>query len=184
MSHTPKRSCQQAAKLHHIQAAAEIHNAPSTPGFSLFGALSDEGENPPSSQAQGRQEVSESDPDSSAEITHHSSEEGGATAQAAPAKTSRQGLSSEEKERVGLLIAYGYSLRQAAVQIKRAHTTVSRQLKKDPQFAAQVERYRSYAETDALHEVIKAGKKSWRAAAWLLTYLQRRDEIENAELAS
>ena len=181
MSCTPKRSCQQAARLHEIQAAVEVnemYNAPPTPGLSDFGALSEEDENSPSAQAQGRQDVGESEPEPPAELTHHVDENSGAEPEAASAKEKRRGLSTQEKERVGLLMAYGYSLRQAAVQIKRAHTTVSRQLKKDPDFAAQVERYRSYAESDALGEVVKASKKSWRAAAWLLTYLQQRDQLE------
>ena len=175
---TPKRSCQQAAKLHAIQAAQQVNNAPPTPGLSVLGAFTEEGDNSPSPQDQGPQEVAESDPDSPARTTHQSQKGCGAQAKAAPTERKRRGLTSEEKERVGLLMAYGYSLRQAAAQIKRAHTTVSRQLMKDPDFGAQVERYRSYAESHALGEVVKASKKSWRAAAWLLSYLQRRDQLE------
>ena len=39
MSCSPKRSCQQAAKLQKIQTATEVNNAPLTPGLSVFGAL-------------------------------------------------------------------------------------------------------------------------------------------------
>ena len=184
MSCTPRRSCQQAAKLHEMQIAAEVNNAPLTPGLSVFGALAGEDENSPSPQTEGRQEVAEGEPEPRSETTHQSGETGGAQADVAPAEGKRRGLSSEEKERVALLMAYGYSLRQAAGLIKRAHTTVSRQLKKDADFAAQLQRYQSYAESDALREVIKASKKSWRAAAWLLTYLERRDRFDGAELAT
>ena len=183
MSCTPRRSCQQAAKLHEIQAAQEDSNAPPTAGLSDIGALAAESKNSPSSQTEGRQVVGESEGELPAEITHHADDGGGAQDDNVTPQQKRHGLSREEKERVAMLMSYGHSLRQAASRIGRAHTTISRQLKKDPDFAAQLERYRTYAETDALSEVVKASKKSWRAAAWLLTYLQRRDQLENAEMA-
>ncbi len=70
MSCTPKRSCQQAAKA---------TNAPLTPGLSVLGALEDEEDNSPSSQAQGREEVAEGDRESLAGITHQWQHHLGAT---------------------------------------------------------------------------------------------------------
>ena len=183
MSCTPNRNCQQQAKMHEDHAAVEAVYAPLTPGLPEFGALTGERENSPATQDEGRQEVAEMDDEPAPEITHHLDEEGGAQS-ACSSEGSRKGLSGEEKERVAMLMSYGYSLRQAAARVERAHTTVSRQLKKDPEFAAQLERYRSYAESDALGEVVKASRKSWRAAAWLLTYLQRRDQIESTDMAT
>ena len=74
-----------------------------------------------------------------------------------------------------VLMSHGYSMRQAAAAIQRSHVTISRHLKKDPEFAAKAERFRRYAESDALDEIVKASSKSWRAAAWLLSYLERRE---------
>ncbi len=92
-----------------------------------------------------------------------------------PVKKNRTPLTQDEKDRVVVLVSYGHSLRQAAAHIGRTHVTLSRHLKKDKAFAEKVERYRRYAESDAMREVVAASRKSWRAAAWLLEYLGRRE---------
>ena len=92
-----------------------------------------------------------------------------------PPNKNRKPLTQDEKDRVVVMVSYGHSLRQAAAQIGRTHSTLSRNLKKDKAFAEKVERYRRYAESDAMREVVAASRKSWRAAAWLLEYLARRE---------
>ena len=46
--------------------------------------------------------------------------------------------------------------------------------KRDEQFAGRMELARQKARTDPLRSVYEASRTSWRAAAWLLDYLDRR----------
>ena len=47
--------------------------------------------------------------------------------------------------------------------------------KRDEAFAREIAHAKANARIDPLWEITIASRKSWRAAAWLLTYLDRRD---------
>ena len=66
-------------------------------------------------------------------------------------------------------------MRQAATAIGCHHTTFTRRAKRDANLARAIDRAKQQARTDPLLAVHKASQKSWRAAAWLLGYLERRD---------
>ncbi len=86
-----------------------------------------------------------------------------------------QPLTQSEEDRFLLLLSYGASMRQAAAAIGCHHSTMGKRAKRDPQFAAAVDRAKHQARSDPLLAVYQASRKSWRAAAWLLGYLERRD---------
>lgn len=158
----------------------DVPQPPVQPDFGTFPALYDIGG---SWEALVQQEVTESPSAENERNMFHQAKERGTCP--APPKNPRAPLTQQEKDRAVLLISYGHSLRGAAAQIGRSHTTLNRYMRKDKEFAAQVERYRGYAESDAMTEIVKASRNSWRAAAWLLQYLERRErkgssEAENA----
>ena len=64
----------------------------------------------------------------------------------------------------------------AARAVGRSHSTFVKRAKRDEQFAGRVELARQKARTDPLRSVYEASRTSWRAAAWLLEYLDRRAE--------
>ena len=86
-----------------------------------------------------------------------------------------QKLTDSEEDRFLTCLSLGLSLRQAAHAVGCHHTTMVKRAKRDEQFARRIAKARSHARTDPLLEVTQAARRSWRAAAWLLTYLDRRD---------
>ena len=151
-------------------AETDVPQTPVDPDFGTFPALYDIGG---SWEVPTAQEVTELPSDEKGRNLFHGAGNRGTTG--TPPKNPRGPLTQEEKEQAAMLISYGHSLRGAAAQIGRSHMTLSRYLRKDKDFAAQVERYRGYAESDAMTEIVKASRNSWRAAAWLLQYLERRE---------
>ena len=100
-----------------------------------------------------------------------------AVKQKKPAGNSKrnQPLTISEEDRFLLCLEYGLSIRQAASAIGCHHSTFVKRAKRDKEFARKIAHAKSKARTDPLWEVTLASRKSWRAAAWLLNYLERPD---------
>ena len=185
---------QRAARQTHngdASASAEVSQAedvPPPPVSPDFGTLAAKPERNGSSQVPPQQPLSEkAKMETDAEMCQTEATAGTTAAgdeKPAPTpavrKNSRTPLTQQEKAQVAVLMSYGHSLRQAAARIGRSHMTISRHLKKDAAFAELVESYRRDTESNALVEVVQASKRSWRAAAWLLQYLERREGKQSA----
>ena len=92
-----------------------------------------------------------------------------------PNSRRNQALSLSEEDRFLLCLSLGHSLRQAAAHVGVHHTTMVKRAKRDAEFAQAMALARQQARTDPLLAVRTASQKSWRAAAWLLEYLERRE---------
>ena len=84
-------------------------------------------------------------------------------------------LTESEEDRFLLCLNYGFSLRQAAAAVGCSHSTMVKRAKRDAAFAHKIAQAKASARLDPLWEITIASRKSWRAAAWLLTYLERRE---------
>lgn len=80
-------------------------------------------------------------------------------------------------------VACGYSLRQAAAAVGRSHATFVKLKQRDPQFAARLLQHRELARDKPLQALLKASEHSWRAAAWLLKYLDGQERTPRARRA-
>jgi hypothetical protein len=72
-------------------------------------------------------------------------------------------------------MACGMTLRGAARAIGRTHPTLIRRMRRDRQFAQQMRQAKRRARLDPLEQIRRSSRKSWRAAAWLLKYLDNRE---------
>ena len=68
----------------------------------------------------------------------------------------------------------GMSLRQAAAVLGVAHTTIRTTLAKDPALAEEITAARFQAQLQPLACVIREARRSWKAATWLLKYLDAK----------
>lgn len=82
------------------------------------------------------------------------------------------------KGKIVILLATGLSLRQTAAFLGITHPTVSSAIAADPALAADIADARVRAELHPLAHLIREGGRSWKTAAWLLAYLQKRNERE------
>jgi len=97
---------------------------------------------------------------------------------AAPAGARRHGrMTAEEIHRVVACVSCGLSLRQTACIVGRHAGTLSRRIQRDEDFAAKIEWARAIAQAEPLAQIARAAKTSWRAAAWLVEYLDRKREV-------
>jgi hypothetical protein len=69
------------------------------------------------------------------------------------------------------LLALGLSLRQAASLLGVHHSTVSSTLKADPALAEEITAARFQAQVQPLACIVRESRRSWKAATWLLKYL-------------
>ena len=92
-----------------------------------------------------------------------------------PNSKRNQPLTLTEEDRFLLCLSLGQSMRQAAATIGVHHTTLVKRAKRDDKFARAIALAKQRARNDPLLAVRQASQKSWRAAAWLLNYLDRRD---------
>ena len=94
-----------------------------------------------------------------------------------PATNSKRNtpLTESEEDQFLLCLRYGFSIRQAAAAVGCSHSTMVKRAKRDEAFAKKIKQAQANARIDPLWEITIASRKSWRAAAWLLTYLERRD---------
>jgi hypothetical protein len=89
----------------------------------------------------------------------------------ATSTSKRPRLTDEEIARVLTYVECGLSLRQASAAIGRNHASVLRVIRRNPTFVTEYRRRRELARERPLRHLHEASQKSWRAAAWLLTYL-------------
>jgi len=69
------------------------------------------------------------------------------------------------------LLSVGMSMRQAAAVLGVSHTAVQKILKADPALAEEITSARFQAQLQPLACVIREARRSWKAATWLLKYL-------------
>ena len=69
------------------------------------------------------------------------------------------------------LLALGLSLRQAASLLGVHHSTISSTLQADPALAEEITAARFQAQVQPLACIVRESRRSWKAATWLLKYL-------------
>jgi hypothetical protein len=65
-------------------------------------------------------------------------------------------------------------MRQAASVLGVSHTTIQKTLKADPSLADEIATSRFQAQLQPLACVIREARRSWKAATWLLKYLDSK----------
>jgi hypothetical protein len=76
-------------------------------------------------------------------------------------------MTPEMQDRILHYIEAGLSLRQAAATVGCHHTTIIKLMQRDEEFAQRVDIAEEVGHARPLIRIIKASRKSWRAAAWL-----------------
>jgi hypothetical protein len=95
-------------------------------------------------------------------------------------------MTPETRERILHYIEAGLSLRQAAAMVGCHHTTIVKLMQRDEEFAQRVDIAEEVGHAKPLMRIIKASRKSWRAAAWLYTHhmpsdRKRREQAEQSD---
>jgi len=72
------------------------------------------------------------------------------------------------------LLSLGMSLRQAAAVLGVSHTTIRNTLKSDATLAEEITAARFQSQLQPLACVIREARRSWKAATWLLKYLDSK----------
>lgn len=80
------------------------------------------------------------------------------------------------------LLGIGMSLRTTAAHVGVSHQTVANLLAKDAAFAEEVRRTREQAKVFPLNCILRECGRSWRAAAWLVEYMERHGQSERPGL--
>lgn len=75
------------------------------------------------------------------------------------------------KGKLVALLALGLSLRQAASLLGVHHKTIANTLEADPALAEEITAARFQAQVQPLACVVRESRRSWKAATWLLKYL-------------
>ena len=78
------------------------------------------------------------------------------------------------KGKLVALLSLGMSLRQAAAVLGVSHGTIRNTLKADPALAEEITAARFQAQLQPLASVIRESRRSWKAATWLLKYLDAK----------
>src|SRR5207237_1601013 len=78
------------------------------------------------------------------------------------------------KGKLVALLSLGMSLRQAAAVLGVSHGTIRNTLKADPALAEEITASRFQAQLQPLACVIREARRSWKAATWLLKYLDAK----------
>jgi len=78
------------------------------------------------------------------------------------------------KGKLVALLSLGMSLRQAAAVLGVSHGTIRNTLKADPALAEEITAARFQAQLQPLACVIREARRSWKAATWLLKYLDSK----------
>jgi hypothetical protein len=94
----------------------------------------------------------------------------------------RRPVTDDEIARVLTYVECGYSLRQAAAAVGRNHASVLRRIRRSPDLVSEYRQKQQLAREQPLRQLHAASQRSWRAAAWLLTYLDRRDAKRPAKM--
>jgi hypothetical protein len=80
----------------------------------------------------------------------------------------RTKLDEFKKREIAAILAVGGSRATAAKYVRCAPHTIRRTAQRDPAFAAQLKRAEAQLEVVHLTNIETAGRKNWRASAWLL----------------
>jgi hypothetical protein len=80
----------------------------------------------------------------------------------------RTKLDEFKKREIAAILAVGGSRTTAAKYVRCAPDTIRRTAQRDAQFAAQLKRAEAQLEVVHLTNIETAGRKNWRASAWLL----------------
>ncbi|HUE73407.1 MAG TPA: hypothetical protein VMP01_21190 [Pirellulaceae bacterium] len=78
------------------------------------------------------------------------------------------------------LLSVGLSLRMTAAHVGVSHQTVANLLAGDARFAEEVRQTRERAKVYPLNCVLRECGRSWRAAAWLMEFMQRQALLERS----
>ena len=78
------------------------------------------------------------------------------------------------KGKLVALLALGLTLRQAGSVLGVSHTTISNTLKAEPALAEEITAARYQAQVQPLACIVRESRRSWKAATWLLKYLDAK----------
>ncbi len=81
------------------------------------------------------------------------------------------------KQQACALLATGLNFREVAGYLGCSRTTLHTALKQDQDFARTASAARQAATAQQLLNIAAAGKQSWKAAVWLLEYVERRQKV-------
>jgi hypothetical protein len=93
---------------------------------------------------------------------------------ARPRRGQPAAFDAHSKGKLVALLSLGMSLRQAAAVLGVSHTTIHNTLKADPALAEEITAARFQAQLQPLACVIREARRSWKAATWLLKYLDSK----------
>lgn len=87
-------------------------------------------------------------------------------------------INEEMRHKIVALLGAGASLTQTAAFVGVGRNTITRALESDEEFAQQVHEARQRVSLFPLNCLLREAVKNWRAAAWLLGYLDRKEHQE------
>jgi hypothetical protein len=90
-------------------------------------------------------------------------------------------LTPQVKEELCKLLSIGLSRRQAASWLDIDHSTISHMAARDEDFARSITRAEELASVQPMMVMAAAARKSWRAAAWMLTHNLKRPPVLSEE---
>jgi hypothetical protein len=85
------------------------------------------------------------------------------------------------KQSMLTLLGVGFSLRMTAAYVGVSHQTVANVLASDPAFAEDVRQARERAKFFPLNCILRECGRSWKAATWLLDYIERQQDAERSD---
>lgn len=95
-------------------------------------------------------------------------------AMAKPRRGRKSVFDEQAKGKLIALLAMGLSVRQSAACLGVSHTTVQNTLKADGELSEEIKAARFQAQLEPLVCIIRESKRSWRAATWLMKYLDSK----------
>ena len=95
-------------------------------------------------------------------------------------------LTEEVRKQICHYLQAGLSRRQAAAFIGCHNSAITKAARRDPRFAEELEQAERISEALPMLRIVKASRKSWRAAAWLVKHHQphgwlRRERQEESD---
>jgi hypothetical protein len=97
-----------------------------------------------------------------------------------PSGRSSRVLTDEVRSTVVHYLEAGLSIRQAAAFVGCHHTTIVKAMQRDRQFAERIERAGEIGRAMPLVRIIRASRRCWRAAAWLVRHQSAGDAAQPA----
>jgi hypothetical protein len=85
------------------------------------------------------------------------------------------------KQAMLTLLGVGFSLRMTAAYVGVSHQTVANVLAGDPALAEDVRQARERAKFFPLNCILRECGRSWKAATWLLDYIERQQDAERSD---